>query len=193
MFVLPALVYFAFPKCASEWMRYQLNLQWNNIHGDGWDDCDIQYCHVRPSRFVQYHALTGGVTLVSIVRNTYDRLHSSYAYARHMGMSYAKGSFKEFVQIIFDHRGDLLSLPFAWMYLPVDLYFEGVLDRTHFFQLEQLDSVAQFLGEHGIAVDLHRVNVTPNRREYRLDYDEEMIRQVQEVYAYELQRFGYTF
>lgn len=196
MFVNSTLIYFAFPKCASEWMRYQLGLEWNDLHDiHDWSKCDLHYCHVQPQRFIRECGVRDDATLITIVRNTYDRLASAYAYGSAKSLAYATGTFREFIERIHAHRHDLASLPMAWMYLPVNEFFGDLTERIKFFQMDNLGELAHFLQGQGVRPQIdtgYKINQTP-RDNHGCVYDEDMVRMVQEVYAYELQTFGYGY
>lgn len=198
MFVTASVLYFAFPKCASEWMRCQLNMQinreWNNRYDvHDWSQCDIQYCHAQPERFIREFDVPKDATLITIVRNTYDRLRSAYAYGLSHGYPYVTDNetFKQFIEKIHCHRHDLKSLPMAWMYLPVNEYFGDLVERVRFFQMDNLQELANFM-EHNthVRTDPDMV-INSTYHQYKYEYDEDMVRMVQEVYRYELQRFKY--
>lgn len=191
-----SLIYFAFPKCASEWMRKELRLQWRNIYdANDWAKCDIAYCHVQPSRFLQEKCVNvDGVIMFTIVRNTYDRLASAWRYGVAQKHSYALGrTFKEFITWIYEHRDDLTMLPFCWMYLPMDVYFgRELLDKIRVFQMDKLDELTAFLkGNYGISVNTGNI---VNKTLYDVDivYDSEMMHMVYAVYSYEIDKFGYS-
>lgn len=191
------LVYFAFPKCASEWMRNHLQLEWNNIFDDmDWSICDLNYCHVKPSRFIHETQLdVKNTTIFTIVRNTYDRLYSSWKYGHSRGLVYAKDlSFKEFIDMIYSHRDTFFELPLAWMYMPLDMYFgSDLIPYVHFYQMDQLQELADFL-ENSFNLNVDPKNII-NQSQYDSEekYDEDMLAKVKELYSYEIERFGYTY
>lgn len=191
------LIYFAYPKCASEWMREKLNLEWKNIYDENdWSLCDLTYCHVQPMRFLNEHGIDPSkATMITIFRNTYDRLYSCYVYGKTKELDYVKDmTFDQFVRWIYDNRHNLLRLPFCWMFIRVDQYFGELIDKIHFFHMEDLPELTRFLKEnYDISIDSsEKVNATKHGS-YIGCYDAEMIEMVNEVYRYEITRFGYRF
>lgn len=192
------IVYFAFPKCASEWVRDQLKLTWNIkvTSRCRWDDCDIGNCHVRPERFATHHNLDVDNTLFfTVVRNTFDRLVSAYNYISTWRMPFYKGkTFEQFVDMIYVNRSRLSTLQWAWMFLPVETYFGGLLPYVRFFQMDRLCDVAEFMRPHGVVMDpATKVNVSrvASSKPYSAYYTPKVEAKVREVYAWEIERFGY--
>lgn len=100
------VVYFAFPKCASEWMRHVYGIPWiHAYHPNDWQRCHPQYCHLPPARLLRSLSLptcTGHPPMISIVRNTYARLASAWRFGVAHGFGYALAfdSFERFVEAI---------------------------------------------------------------------------------------------
>lgn len=190
----PPLIYFAFPKCASEWMRRELRLRPNNkFSPNGWHYCHIGYAHVQPRRWLAEHQIDPSqARMFTIVRNTYARLVSAYAYGRKVGLPYAKDkSFSEFIDMIYEHRHCFTDLPYSWMYMPFETYFEGVQDQVEVYFVEDLSLLIDFFHtQYGKKLKNYVVNRTPHDPVASF-YDETTLPKVQEVYAYELHRFHF--
>lgn len=80
-------IYFAFPKCASDWVRHAYMLKCNNKFDKvQWHRCDKAYCHVAPEIFLREHGLEPTsvmnypLPMFSTIRNTYDRLASAWQF-----------------------------------------------------------------------------------------------------------------
>jgi hypothetical protein len=191
------LVYFAFPKCASEWMRKELGLWWRNIYDkNDWSKCDIDYCHIQPSRFLHEKRIhvNRRIVMFTIIRNTYDRLVSAWRYGIAEKHEYAASrTFREFIEWIYENRDRLTELQCCWMYLPMDVYFGGdILGRMRVFQMDDLGALAVFLKDgYGISVNVDNV-VNKSKKDADAVYDVEMLAMVREVYSYEIERFGYV-
>lgn len=190
------LVYFAFPKCASEWMRKELGLKKHlNRHLDyyNWNTCGINYGHCKPYRYLQHNNIDDTYTLLTLVRNPFDRLVSCWAYGQKRQRIYSDKSFAEFIDDIYTHRSSLNELPCSWMYMPFEQYFEGVIDKVIVFKTENITECISFLKDRfGIEVNNYAYN-TSEHDHYSTYYTDDMRRKVEEVYAWEIQRFGYTF
>lgn len=188
------MIYFAFPKCASKWMQQELRLRPNNKYKPMlWDGCDMKYYHVRPLRYIQYHNVDRSkFTMFTIVRNTYDRLVSAWAYGVATN-TYAKGmTFAEFIEYLYVHRNNLLTLPYCWMFLPVEVYFDGVLQDIQFFHMENLaDCAAYFRDKYKMRLRDRVVNATKHQP-YETYYTPKLVNMVKEIYGYEIERFGYA-
>lgn len=189
------MIYFAFPKCGTKWLQQELRQRGNNRYSPLWDDCDIGFYHVEPMRFIRtYQIDTSKHVLFTIVRNTYARLVSSWAYGQKVGNSYAKyDTFDRFVEYLYANKNRLRSLPFCWMFLPVDMYFQGVLDQVMFFQLENLDELIQYVHEHAKKTLTNRVVNANAHKPYQTYYTPKSKLMVDEMYAYEIERFNYSF
>lgn len=204
-------VYFAFPKCGSEWVRAALNLEWkNNYKENDWDACDMSYCHVRPLRFIKHYA---HIKCVTLVRNTYERLVSAWNYGvqkqfdyvmvydeRHKNKKKKKRTltFSEFIDRIYENRENFENIPMFWMILPVERYFEGVLDRITFFKIEDENnhgSFSCFLKEMGENPEVLKKEGLPKNSmkhdPHTSYYTDNIKRKVDAVYSYEINRFGY--
>ena len=162
MFVTDKIIYFAFPKCASEWLRNVYNLKWNDDHVDNdWDACDLNFCHVRPTRFLNELVYSNkDIFIFSIVRNTFERLVSSYEYGIRKNMEYAKkyDTFASFIENIHNSlekdKNNWMSFqknnPMAWMYMPVDLYFgKDLINKIHFYDIKDLSLIIKDLESKG--------------------------------------------
>lgn len=194
MKVSDKLVYFAYPKCASEWARKQLNLTWNNKYiARNWERCDIDYCHVKPLIFIKHHHIDlESVQLVTIVRNTYERLVSCWAFGRKLKFIH-DSSFSNFINRIYAHRASLHRMQLYWMFMPVAQYFEGVLDKVRFFQMHDLCAFIDFMKkEHGVIIEDTTKTNTTDHEHYSTYYTPELKKKVDEMYAYEIERFGYV-
>lgn len=209
MFVRKNLVYFGFPKCGSSWMRWALGIRWGAAFDPhDWDACPPVFVHGKPSKFVERHDLrerlqNGTVTAFTIVRNPFARLVSCWAWAttnesavNRLAAQDADGrtlSFEEFVRRIHAHRDDLQALPLCWMYMPFERYFEGVdVDNLMVLHLENPGGVVAFLRSKGIRVR-NKVVAPTKHAHYSTYYTPELRALAEEVYAHELERFGYAF
>ena len=198
MFVHPHnLIYFAFPKCASEFIREELKLDWDNVFDDYvWDKCSDKYCHIRPALFVEKNNVDlRKYTMFTLVRNPFDRLVSSW----HFGLKKKSPfflnyrSFKAFIQDIYDHRNELHTMPYSWMYMPADKYFDGVFDKVQFFKVENMEECLDWLRtKWGINIQ-NRVTNSTHHEHYSKYYDPEMRAMVARMFKYEIVKFGYTF
>lgn len=192
------LIYIAFPKCGSEFIRYSLNLNWVfDCDPEAWDNCPVEYCHARPQRFIKAHNIDfKDYVLFSIVRNPFARLVSCWHFFKFkIGTVLIDrfGTFENFVQEIYNNRRDLNVLPFHWMYLPLDKYCESTLDKIKFFKLEEIDKCIEWLDRnYSITIENKKVNTTDHDH-YSAYYTPHMIELVKEVFKYELDRFGYVF
>lgn len=148
-------------------------------------------------------ASVGAVAAFTIVRNPFARLLSCWKWAttdaslvNRMAAQDAGGnalSFEAFVTRIFHHRDNLRALPLCWMYLPFEQYFEGVdLEALRTFKLERANDVVAWLGSQGIRIR-NKVMCRTVHGHYSEYYTPEMRAMVEEVYAFELARFGYSF
>lgn len=191
------LVFFAFPKCASEWVRNTLKLECGNHYDiNNWEKCASDYCHVEPSRYVREHNIDiNSVTMFAIVRNPYERLLSCYIYGVSQHLPYARDhTFYDFIKTIYDSRENLRRLPMHWMYLPVEQYFGQLTNTVRFFQMENLSQLCDFLkNNYDIDMDSSKKMNTTKHNDYHTYYNESMIYMVHEVYRYEINRFGYKF
>lgn len=192
-----SLVYFAYPKCASEFMRSRLKLKWNNTYDHrGWEHASIEYCHAKPRLFVEGKCIDINThDLFTVVRNPFDRLVSLYTYFLERSNDYPwiQRTFKGFVTNIYNNRNNLESLPLYWMLLPVDKYFEGIIDRVQFFKIEKLGECFDWLSsKHDIFITNEKTN-TSNHNHYSMYYDEETRKIVSKIYKYEIVTFGYKF
>lgn len=196
------LVYFAFPKCASEWARKEMKLWWRNKYDkNDWSKCEIDYCHVQPSRFLKDKRirLDGNVIAFTIVRNTFDRLASAWKYGVVEKLDYATGkTFREFIVWIYENRDRLTELPYCWMFLPMDVYFgKEVLEKLRVFQMDNMEELAAFLKDgYGICVNVDQyVNRTADKKNIddveKPVYDSEIIEMVKQVYSYEIEKYRY--
>lgn len=189
------LIYFAFPKCATEWLRRELRLRPNNkFSPNGWEYCHINYTHVKPKTWLDHHQPdTSKFRMFTIVRNTYARLVSAWAYGKKLRLPYAKDkTFAEFIQMIYDKRDHFLNLPYCWMYMPFDMYFEGVIDNVNVFHVEDLPSFIDFFQSH---FQKRLKNYVVNKTAHDpIDsyYTPDLVEKVNEVYKYEILRFGFT-
>jgi hypothetical protein len=189
------LVYFAYPKCGSQFLREALGLTWDNHYPDNWQDSSLTYGHCKPSVFVAGHKIdVNNTTMFSVVRNPYDRILSAYFFGAIAGLAYAKDkTFRDFVKHIYDNRHALEQLPFCWMFLPIQEYFEGVLDHVKFFQMGNMQECLDWLDtSYGIKVTNKRINSLPHAH-YSKYYDQATKDMVTVIYAYEIKRFGYRF
>lgn len=192
------LVYFAFPKCGSEFIRYSLNLNWI-IESDpyDWDNCSINYCHIRPNRFISENKINIKEHVIfSIVRNPFERLVSCWHFfILRLGtiLSDRFGTFENFVNEIYNHKNDMSSLPCYWFYMPMENYFDGILNDVLFFKLENISQCIDWLQENfSIEIENKKINVSSHDH-YSTYYTPEMIEKVNIVFNYELARFDYTF
>jgi hypothetical protein len=191
------LVYFAYPKCGSEFMRAKLHLFWdNNFDPYNWDVCSMFYCHCRPQRFLRLHG-PGPCTMFSVVRNPFERVVSLWAYGSRHKLPFAQDrSFSRFVEHIYDCRNaDIGATPMAWMHMSAHQYFGDLMNEVHIFKLENLQACLDWLTEqHGLAVrNDGKINQTPLDQHYSLYYDEKSRWMVARLFQDDLQRFGYRF
>ena len=216
-------VYFAFPKCGSEWVRAALDLVWKNDYKENsWDACDIGYCHVRPLRFLKHYAIDEPekmihthIKCVTLVRNTYERLVSAWNYGVQKKFDYVMVSdatdknkkkkknralsFAEFIDRIYENRENFEKIPMFWMILPVERYFEGVLDRIMFFKIEDENNhgyFSCFLRERGENPEVLKKEGLPKNsmkhEPHTAYYTDDIKKKVDDIYAYEINRFGYN-
>lgn len=190
------LVYFAFPKCASEWMRKELDLWWRNIYNvDDWAKCDIDYCHIQPSRFLREKDVNlENAVIFTIVRNTYDRLASAWRYGVAEKHAYAaEKTFKQFIGDIYANRDDLTKMQHCWMFLPLDVYFgKDLIEKVRVFHIDKLEELECFLKDgYGLVVNKDNI-VNKTGHQAATMYDQEMVDMVNQVFKYEIERFGYT-
>lgn len=193
MFIRDDVVYFAFPKCGSDWVRRNFKMT-EKVHNDydenDWDACDINYCHVKPKTFINHHKLhSNTTTYTTVIRNTYDRLKSAYVFGMRCRFPYATDkTFTGFIDMIYENRYSFESMPMYWMYMPFENYFEGLEDKVEVYQLED---VAVFCKKYSDVTLNKRTNVTPDSLKDMYYYTDDMIDKVQQVYQYEIKRFGY--
>ena len=178
-------------------MRTELRLKWNNTFDPlNWSKADIEYAHVMPRKFISHHQVNLQTTqCITIVRNTYDRLVSCWSYGRKHSLSYALPTFDAFIRSIHSNRANLQVLPLWWMFAPIDKYFEGVpLDKIRFFDTNNLYSVLDYLKSRKLEspTSIQKTNSTIHNH-YSSYYTPELVSMVQQVYAWELQRFKYRF
>lgn len=190
------LVYFAFAKSASEWMRRELKLKKHLFaHKDyyNWETCSLDYCHCRPQRYITSKNIGDKHTLFTIIRNPYPRLVSCWAYGKKREQLYGYETFTEFITKIYENKNNLTVLPTCWMYLPFEQYFENVLDKLKVFKLENIDECINYLDEtHNIQVKNYICNQSEHEH-YSTYYTPDLINKVQEVYAWEIEHFNYKF
>lgn len=186
------LIYFAFPKCASHWVQYELEIRGNNLFKEKWNDCDINYCHVNPILYIEKNNIDVNETFMfSIIRNPYERLVSSWIFGKNNNYSYK--TFEEFIYNIENNKNNLLNLPFCWMFLPLDIYFGKYLDNIKFFKLEELDTFIHFMKEkYNIEIRNYKVNES-NHLHYSKYYTKNLINIVENIYNYEIKTFNYKF
>lgn len=191
------LLYFAYPKCASEFIRKKLLLKWNNDYNErDWNMCSIEYCHVKPLKFIiEKNINIDNYTIFTLVRNPYERILSlwNYFYKRSYDYPWIQRTFKGFVTYIYNNRDDLDLLPLSWMFLPVNKYFEGIIDHVRFFKVEELDSCINWLSSN---YDIHITNEKINSSDhdhYSKYYDLDTQKMVSKIYKYEIITFKYTF
>lgn len=212
MFLRSNLVYFGFPKCGSSWLRWALNLRWGEAFDPfDWEASLPSFCHCKPARFVQHFNLDlNTAEAFTVIRNPFARLVSCWKWAacdalpanRMCGQEMGRDgrtstgrdlSFEEFVRRIYEHRANLAALPLCWMFLPLEAYFEGVdLDKVRVFRLENPAELVHWLRCRGVRVRNKVVNATRHDH-YSTYYTPELRAMVEEVYAFELERFGYAF
>ncbi len=187
------LVYFGFPKCASHWVQYELDIRGNNIFSEMWDDCDIDYCHVKPSKYIQEKNIDiHNTLLISIIRNPFDRLVSSWIFGQKNFYSCNK-TFEEFIYYINDNKNNLENIPFCWMFLPLEIYFGKYINNIKFFKIEELHEFINFIkNKYNIEIKNYKVNET-NHLHYSKYYNDNLIDIVKEIYNYEITRFNYKF
>lgn len=189
------LVYFAYPKCGSQFLRDALGLTWDNHYPDDWDLSSPTYGHCKPSAFIAAHGIDVHQTpMFTVVRNPYERVLSAWFFGAMAGLSYAKDiTFRAFVKNVYDNRHTLQKLPFCWMFLPIQEYFEGVIDHVRFFQMENMQECLDWLeASYGIKVVNKKTNSLPHSH-YSKYYDQPTKDMVSTIYAYEIERFGYHF
>lgn len=189
------LIYFAFPKCGTKWLQQELKQRGNNRYSPLWDNCDIGFFHIEPVRFLRHYNVcdVSSYTMFTIVRNTYARLVSSWEYGRRVNNSYAKHkTFEDFIAYLYANKDRLRSLPFCWMFLPVHIYFQGVLDRVQFFQLESLDDFITFMEKEGGRKIRNYVVNANKHNPYESYYTPKIKAMVDEMYHYEIEKFSYT-
>jgi hypothetical protein len=190
------LVYFAYPKCASEWMRRELGLKKHlNRHLDfyNWDTCSINYCHCKPYRFVNDSKLSDDYSFFTMVRNPYERLVSCWAYSVELDRIYKKETFTEFVDYLYSNKDNLHNVPCCWMILPYNQYFEGVIEKVQVFKVENIQECINYLQENfNIEVRNYKCN-TSQHDHYTQYYTKDTRKKIEEIYAWELERFGYEF
>ena len=212
MFVRPNLVYFGFPKCGSTWLRWALRVRWSAAFDPfDWEACLPGFCHGKPARFVQHFGVDLDVVKAfTVVRNPFARLVSCWKWTttdgspvnRMCGQEMAPDgrtsmgrnlTFEEFIRRMYEHRANLAALPMCWMFLPVDQYFEGVdLDKIRVFKLEQSHELVAWLRSQGLRIQNKAMCVSKHAH-YSTYYTPELRAMVEEVYAFELERFGYSF
>lgn len=77
--------------------------------------------------------------------------------------------------------------------MPVAQYFEGVLDKVRFFQMHDLGAFIDFMKkEHGVIIEDTTKTNTTDHEHYSTYYTPELKKKVDEMYAYEIERFGYV-
>lgn len=194
------LVYFAFPKCASELIREALESHIeeptnNEYDKDVWSQCDINYHHVKPSRFLEHHQnLMVGHTIMTTIRNPYDRIVSAFVYLKKHKLTKC-ANFKKFVhtQHTAFTNNTFQSLPLCWMYMPFEMYFEGIdLGKMVVFKSENLAEMSDYLANHNILLDHKRFINTTRHNDYNTFYDDVTRKLVQNMFMCEIQRFGYN-
>jgi len=227
-------IYFAFPKCASEWVRNAYQLFWQNSYeSHNWDACPLSYCHVRPSRFVAAHG--DDVPLFTIVRNTHSRLASAWLYGKTHNYGYALSfpKFPDFVRAVCEvatrtrkfrdfememNRQVMLRRPLwpqeaaegsdgamAWMYMPVDMYFETLLPKITMFVMEEDGTrklhraLTEDLGARAIDnanpmqhINISKPGVVAELVSHTFTADAELVERVKEAFEYEIDRWGFT-
>jgi hypothetical protein len=216
MNVTQNLVYFAYPKCASALVRQKLKLCNNNkyVYND-WDACDIEYCHVRPSIYInQQPTATFPIDYFTIIRNTYERLVSAYIYMRefqvvrryHVRRTHfpvdqyqpfkTLSTFADFINMIYTNKDTFETIPMYWMFLPFDKYFKGLYDnpnmRFHVFDLSDMNTLTLFLQSHNIKLDMSKKINTSKHDHYASYYTDDLIAKVNEVYHYEIDKYQFT-
>lgn len=201
------LVYFAFPKCASELLRSKLPVRHDGPECDwyDWSKSDLHYCHCQPRKFIEHLDHWDQFTFFSIIRNPFDRLVSAWSYGREHMIErnvtewYAPPSFEAFIHRIDENltKGTFSKLSCNWMYMPVDMYFEGVIDYIKFFKLEEdgISACSRWLEDNYNIVALKNAEKTNTSKHnhYRTYYNKTLRAIVEKHYKYELDRFGYTF
>jgi hypothetical protein len=201
----------AFPKCGSDLMRTVLNLKydkdWNNgFYADNWAKASPKYCHTKPDLFMSRLRRTmpprdyNNLVPFTVVRNTYQRLVSSWAYLQgfHIRNSivFPEMTFGEFIELIFANRSNLSKLKMSWMFLPFELYFGELTERIAVLQLLDTSSIQKFLETNNINLGEHDLSIATNKsdhRSYETYYtDPDILKKVNEIYKYEIERFGFT-
>jgi hypothetical protein len=191
------LYYFATPRCASEFFRFHLDLEWDNEYDPFyWLNSSINYCHVQPARYVAHHNLTAEDEMFSLVRNPFDKIVSTWTYGTKHGLEYAKGrSFPRFVQYMYENRNAPLdSLPMTWMHMSACNYFGDVIDSVRFFDFRQIGDCCAWLSrKHGIRIEsTEKINSTVHDH-YSAYYDEHTKTLVHNLYRDDIDRFGFSF
>lgn len=192
------LVYFAFPKCGSEFIRYSLNLNWVlDCDPLDWESGAIEYCHIRPQRFVEAYNLDWNVyKLFTIVRNPFERLVSCWHFFNlNIGplLTDRFDTFDNFIREIYNYKHDMSSLPCHWFYMPLERYFDGVLNNVTFFKLENINQCIDWLRKnYSIDIENKKVN-TSTHDHYSTYYSPYMVELVKDMYKYEIEKFDYTF
>lgn len=198
-------------------LKLKEGIHWNNTFvKDDWEACDLMYCHVKPSKLLAYLQENRKddceLCYFTIVRNTYERLVSSWMFLQQMYIAteihprtrrvikrvpaFEICTFDEFIRNIGKHCDALQTLPFSWMYLPFEKYFEmdaQILDKLHVFDLSRLDDVGKFLKEYGFYLETKKIVNSTRHNHYSTYYNEELRKIVETVYAYEIKRFKYEF
>lgn len=191
-----SLVYFGFPKCGSELMRKELNLKYDNkFSPKDWNACSLKYCHVKPSIHI---SKLGNINQIyfTIVRNTYERLVSSWNFLKHKAPHrvYDKLSFEQFIGLIYENKNSFHLMTLCWMFMPFEMYFDKVENNLTIFQLDDLHSVNEFLTSHGAnPINTNKRINELSHDHYSTYYNDDLLKKVREVYAYEIEKFGYEF
>lgn len=195
------LVYFAYPKSASEWMRHALKLLGTGITDKYsqfiWDECDIDYYHVQPKRWISHYGDT--FEYFTVVRNTYARLVSCWRFGIEKNMPYAKGYtrfdlFIRHIHRLWSQQGwSHPHLKMKWMYLPIDIYFEGVIDKVRLFEMSNLEEVVGWLANKGVNTELPAGRIINGscHRNYEQYYTKDMADLVYNMYKWEIDTFHY--
>lgn len=102
-------------------------------------------------------------------------------------------SFEDFIKNIYANRNNFTSLLCCWMYMPFDMYFDFEHQTTmRIFDISEMDAIKAFLAQYRFKVEPKIVNATQHEH-YSKYYTDELRQMVDEVYAVEIQKFGYAF